>query len=61
MTSLPGFTRLELSDVAEATAAALLQQLIDAVKAGKKKVGGAEGAAGLLLWPARTYGMSARL
>lgn len=39
MTSLPGYSKLELADVLEGTAAQLVQLVIDAVKSGKKKVG----------------------
>ncbi|PRW60190.1 flagellar [Chlorella sorokiniana] len=36
--SLPGYERLELSGVLDATSAQLVQLVIDAVKSGKKKV-----------------------
>lgn len=35
--SLPGYERLELSGVLDATTAQLVQLVIDAVKSGKKK------------------------
>lgn len=50
--SLPGYEKLELSGVLDATTAQLVQLVIDAVKSGKKK------ARAVVAWNAQHAGMS---